>query len=91
MGAENLAKVMSALADPTRVRLLRFVMHDDHCGAECTDYIGMTQGAVSKHLSTLVDAGLVTRRRAGRLVYYRVGEPEVVERILEDAECLSRA
>jgi DNA-binding transcriptional ArsR family regulator len=89
VGPENLAKVLVALADPTRLRLLRFLMHHDHCGAECTDYIGMTQGAVSKHLSVLADAGLVTRRRDGRRIYYRVGQPEVVERMLHDAERLA--
>ncbi len=91
MDEREVAKLFAAVGDPTRLRLLRFLLGEEHCVTQCTEHIGLTQGAVSKQLATLADAGLLTRRRASRRAYYRVSEPEAVERILTDAEALVTA
>ena len=88
MDEREIAKLFAAVGDPTRLALLRFLLRQEHCVSECTEQIGLTQGAVSKQLAALTDAGLLTRRPVGRRAYYRVREPEAVERILTDAEAL---
>ena len=88
MDARGTAGVFAAVGDPTRLALLRFLLDDEHCVSQCTEYIGLTQGAVSKQLSMLAHAGLVTRRRASRRIYYRVKAPEALTRLLADAQTL---
>ncbi len=68
--------VMRTLADPTRRAVFeRVVMSDEITVVELTRGSGVTQGAISQHLKSLKQAGLVTERPEGRHVYYRA-EPE---------------
>src|SRR6202011_602862 len=68
--------VMRTLADPTRRALFeRVVSSDEITVAELTRGSGVTQGAISQHLKSLKQAGLVAERPEGRNVYYRA-EPE---------------
>src|ERR1700753_2290186 len=64
--------VMRALADPTRRALFeRVVSAQEITVAELTKGSGVTQGAISQHLKSLKQAGLVAERPDGRNVYYR--------------------
>ena len=64
--------VMRALADPTRRAVFeRIVGSDEITVAELTRGSGVTQGAISQHLKSLKQAGLVAERPEGRNVYYR--------------------
>jgi DNA-binding transcriptional ArsR family regulator len=68
--------VMRSLADPTRRAVFeRIVKSGEITVAELTRGSGVTQGAVSQHLKSLKQAGLVAERPHGRHVYYRA-EPE---------------
>ena len=74
--APNLNTVMRALADPTRRAVFeRLVSGDEITVIELTRGSGITQGAISQHLKTLKQAGLVAERPEGRKVYYRA-EPK---------------
>jgi DNA-binding transcriptional ArsR family regulator len=67
-----LTAVMRALADPTRRAVFERVFHSDEISvAALTRGSGVTQGAVSQHLKSLKQAGLVAERAEGRNVYYR--------------------
>lgn len=64
--------VMRTLADPTRRAVFeRIAMSDEITVRELTEGSGVTQGAISQHLKSLKQAGLVTERPEGRHVYYR--------------------
>ena len=68
--------VMRALADPTRRSVYeRIVGSPEITVADLTKGSGVTQGAVSQHLKSLRQAGLVIERPEGRNVYYRA-QPE---------------
>src|SRR5437879_4226736 len=68
--------VIRTLADPTRRAVFeRVVMSDEITVAELTRGSGVTQGAISQHLKSLKQAGLVAERPEGRNVFYRA-EPE---------------
>lgn len=68
--------VMRALADPTRRALFERVAGTDEITvADLTRGSGVTQGAISQHLKSLKQAGLVIERPEGRKVYYRA-QPE---------------
>jgi DNA-binding transcriptional ArsR family regulator len=68
--------VLRTLADPTRRAVFeRIVTADEITVVELTRGSGVTQGAISQHLKSLRQAGLIAERPEGRNVYYRA-EPE---------------
>ena len=68
--------VMRTLADPTRRAVFeRIARSDEITVGELTHGSGVTQGAISQHLKSLRQAGLVTERPEGRKVFYRA-QPE---------------
>src|ERR1700735_4084696 len=74
--AASIDTVMRTLADPTRRAVFgRIVGADEITVVELTRGSGVTQGAISQHLKSLRQAGLVAERPEGRNVYYRA-EPE---------------
>jgi ArsR family transcriptional regulator, arsenate/arsenite/antimonite-responsive transcriptional repressor len=71
--AASLARVLKALADPVRLRLVSMVAaHDggEACVCELTEPLGLTQPTISHHLKILVDAGIFTRDKRGVWAYY---------------------
>jgi ArsR family transcriptional regulator len=70
--AQRLARVMKALADPTRLRLVSLVTAHggEACVCDLTEPVGLSQPTVSHHLKVLVDAGLMTREQRGVWAYY---------------------
>ena len=63
--------VLRLLADPTRVRLLALLEHEELTVAELAAVLHLAQPRVSTHLAKLKEAGLVRDRRAGVSAYYR--------------------
>ncbi len=77
---------MRTLADPTRRAVFeRIVGSDEITVVELTRGSGVTQGAISQHLKSLKQAGLVAERPEGRNVYYRAraGGPRAAGRLDE--------
>jgi ubiquinone/menaquinone biosynthesis C-methylase UbiE/DNA-binding transcriptional ArsR family regulator len=58
------------IADPTRLRLLLLLEHEELSVAELQEILGMGQSRISSHLAQLKRAGAVSDRRAGKNVYY---------------------
>lgn len=81
-GVELVAKFFRALGDPARLRLLEFLLNDEHTVTECVAHLGLSQGRVSTHLGCLADCGYVQVRRAGRFAHYRVTDPRVGELVM---------
>jgi ArsR family transcriptional regulator len=71
--AADLARLLKALADPARLRLVSMVAaHEggEACVCDLTEPLGLTQPTVSHHLKILVDAGIFTREKRGVWAYY---------------------
>jgi DNA-binding transcriptional ArsR family regulator len=62
-----LNRTFAALADPTRRLILEHLAHGDRCVTDLARPYSMSLPAVSKHLRILENAGLVSRRRRGRV------------------------
>jgi DNA-binding transcriptional ArsR family regulator len=72
----SVTAVLRTLADPTRRSIFeRVAGADEITVVELTRGSGVTQGAISQHLKSLRQAGLVAERAQGRNVYYRA-EPQ---------------
>jgi len=83
--AAVVADALSLLADPTRVRVLHTLsLAEELCVCDLALLLGMSQSAISHQLRLLRGAGVVARRKEGRLVYYRLSDDHV-RRILADA------
>jgi DNA-binding transcriptional ArsR family regulator len=67
--------VFRALADPSRRAIFERLTRGEAAVKDITVHFDISQPAVSQHLAALRTAGLVSERREGRLVYYRV-EPK---------------
>jgi DNA-binding transcriptional ArsR family regulator len=81
--AEPIDTVMRALADPTRRAVFQRISRSDEITvAELTRGSGVTQGAISQHLKSLKQAGLVAERPEGRNVFYRA-RPEGLEPLVD--------
>lgn len=81
-GVEMVARFFRALGDPARLRLLEFLLHDEHTVTECVAHVGLAQGRVSSHLACLSDCGYVQVRREGRFSRFKVTDPRVAELVL---------
>ncbi len=71
--ADQLAHILKAVADPTRLRLLSMVAaraQGEACVCDLIEPVGLSQGTVSHHLKVLVDAGLLNREQRGKWAYY---------------------
>jgi DNA-binding transcriptional ArsR family regulator len=62
-----LDRTFAALADPTRRRILERLAHGERCVTDLARPYAMSLPAVSKHLRVLEHAGLIRRRRSGRV------------------------
>ncbi len=77
--AERLAALFSALADPTRVRLLSLILDREMCVHELAAALQMTQSAVSHQLRIMRNLRLVRHRKQGRHAFYQLDDEHVRE------------
>ena len=67
-------KVMKALSDPNRVKLIKMLQKRTMCVCEVRAVLGIAQPTVSKHLKVLEGAGLVDRQKEGLWVNYSLSD-----------------
>ena len=76
--AEDLAGIFELLADPTRARLLHaLTLADELCVCDLALLLGRSESALSHQLRLLRDRRVVSRRKAGRIVYYRLADDHI--------------
>jgi ArsR family transcriptional regulator len=70
----NAVKILKALADPTRLRIMLLLQVRELCVCELTYILGMEQSRISHHMRILREAGLNEDLRQGRWMIYRIPE-----------------
>lgn len=83
--AEAAARFFQGLADPTRIRILRYLLDGPRTAGEIVAHVGRHQPSVSSHLGCLRFCGFVEAWREGRTVHYALIDPGV-RRILDLGE-----
>ena len=81
MTDDQAGRVFSALADPTRRRLLSAISVAPATATQLASDLPISRQAVTKHLSALADAGLLERERVGRDIRYRVTPEPLTEAV----------
>jgi ubiquinone/menaquinone biosynthesis C-methylase UbiE/DNA-binding transcriptional ArsR family regulator len=74
MSAEALQKVFKTLADPTRLRILALLEREELAVQELMEVLAMAQSRISRHLRILKEAHLLSDRREGTFVLYRMAD-----------------
>ena len=75
---KNQARIIKALAHPTRLFIVNELARGERCVCELTDLIGVEMPTVSRHLGLLKHAGILAGEKRGSLVYYRLRAPCVL-------------
>lgn len=70
----ELLRVLKALGDRNRLRVLKMLEIREMCVREITEVLGIAQSAVSRHLRLLQEAGLVDSQRVGLWVHYHLSK-----------------
>jgi ArsR family transcriptional regulator len=84
MDGEDLAteiKVFRALADVTRLRILKLLADGELCICEIMLALKKPQSSISHNLSILEDAGLIRERKQGKWCHYRISEGAVMDMV----------
>ena len=71
----SLSFLFKALADPTRLRLINLIGDDEVCVCFFVEVLKINQPKISRHLAYLRRAGVVSARREGKWMHYRLTVP----------------
>ena len=89
---QTVADVFKQLSDSSRVRIFWLLCHCEECVVDLSATVGMSPPAVSHHLRTLRDSGLLVTRRDGKEVYYHAADTaqarllhEMIEQVMDVA------
>ena len=74
VAVKTFLRVMKALSDPTRVKILKILERRSMCVCELQTALGTAQSTTSKHLKILEDAGLATSYKDGLWVNYTLAD-----------------
>ena len=72
---EKQAAIAKAIAHPVRVAALEFVKDGEQCVCDIAEAVGTERSNLSKHLSVMVNAGVLASRKDGLKVMYRLKTP----------------
>ena len=75
--ASSLDAIFAALADPTRRAILTMLLEDDMAVTDVAEPFSMSLAAISKHLSILAEARLITQEKRGRVKWCKL-EPHAL-------------
>jgi len=74
-------KVFKAVADPTRLKMLKLLISGELCICDIMIALKKPQSSISHNLSILEDAGLIKERKSGKWCHYRLSDGATIEMI----------
>jgi len=78
-------EIFKALADPTRLRIVEFLLSGEQCVCRIIPHTGRAQSTVSLQLAKLENLGVLKSRRDGQKIFYHISNDKV-KKILECAK-----
>ena len=76
-GSQLVAQRFAVLAEPMRLRLIQTLLAGERNVTELVRATGGTQANISRHLQTLIATHILTRRKEGLQVFYRIADPTI--------------
>lgn len=85
------AHLFQALAEPTRLAIVQHLAAGEHRVRDLVEHMELAQSTVSKHVSFLLECGLVDSRPEGRASWYALAEPALLRILVAAAEKMLEA
>jgi len=76
---EKQAEIAKAIAHPLRIAIVNFLKDGRQCVCDIAEHIGSERSNVSRHLSVMVNAGILDYRKEGLKVIYRLRTPCILD------------
>lgn len=76
---ERQAEIAKAVAHPLRIAVIDFLKEGEKCVCDIAEHVGSERSNVSRHLSVMVRAGVLSCRKEGLKVFYDLRTPCVVD------------
>jgi len=76
---EMQAEICKTLTNPKRIEILNVLKNEEKTVSELVAALGVSKANVSQHLAVMRHKGILTTRRVGVNIYYRVANPKVIE------------
>ncbi len=76
---EMQAEICKTLTNPKRIEILSVLKTDERTVTELVNALGASKANVSQHLAVMRHKGILTTRREGVNIYYRVANPKVID------------
>ncbi len=84
----NYVDVFKALADETRVNVIKILSKENRCACQILEAFNISQSTLSHHMKLLTESGLVLASKDGKWVHYRINEPlfKKIQSFFEDVD-----
>lgn len=69
------SEVLKAIAHPIRLAIIKYLAQEEKCVCEIVEYVGTSQSNISKHLGLMKRTGILSDRKDGLSVYYKLNMP----------------
>jgi DNA-binding transcriptional ArsR family regulator len=76
---DKAAEYFALLSEPSRLRIIQSICYEERSVQQVVEQTGLPQPNVSRHLSLLHRSGVLSRRRSGTSVFYRVSDELLTE------------
>jgi len=81
------SKILKTISDPNRHKMIRLLSLRSMCVCEIMAALDMTQSVASHHLQLLENAGVLTKKRKGKWIFYKIADSTILK-ILDDVASL---
>jgi DNA-binding transcriptional ArsR family regulator len=76
---KNISQLLNTIGQPTRIQILLAIGEDEACVCHLEALLGQRQPYISQHLMALRKAKILTTRRDGRFIFYRLRDPKILD------------
>ena len=76
---EKQAEIAKAISHPLRIAVIEYLKEGEQCVCDIATYVGSERSNVSRHLSVMVNAGVLSYRKEGLKVFYKLKTPCIVD------------
>jgi DNA-binding transcriptional ArsR family regulator len=87
---EKQAEIAKAIAHPLRIAIIDFLKDGEQCVCDIAEYVGSERSNVSRHLSVMVNAGVLECRKEGLKVIYKLKTPCILDFFSCTTACLKQ-
>ncbi|MBQ6345861.1 MAG: winged helix-turn-helix transcriptional regulator [Methanobrevibacter sp.] len=80
---EDNAAVLKSLADPTRLKIIYLLKNGELCVCQILEAIDKSQSTISHHLNMMKKEGVLSARKQGKWIYYKLANENIIDSLEE--------